>query len=236
MLSSIGSVFASTTAPSRQGGTSLRARFLERHGSDPSSAVSAIAFSAAVNGAAYLMLLVAFLIWAGREAFDSAELESPDALGAGLLVIVALAAVPFAFAPVRRHAIVSLRARLRPAQRGLRQLEGAPSRLASSIAAAVLAALVHIWALQAAGEVFDFDLDVATVGIVYLLGAMVATIVLTPGHIVALEVVFTAGLVAAGAPLATAVPTVLLYRVATFWLPFAAGAAAVAWLRRHDHV
>jgi undecaprenyl-diphosphatase len=80
------------------------------------------------------------------------------------------------------------------------------------------------------------DLDLATVGVVLLAGTILATAAPTPGHLVAIEAVLIAGLVADGAPFTLAVPAVLLYRVATFWVPLAAGPAAFAWLRDRGHI
>jgi glycosyltransferase 2 family protein len=43
-------------------------------------------------------------------------------------------------------------------------------------------------------------------------------------------------LVAAGLPQHTAVPTVFLYRLLTFWLPLAPGWVALHWLKREDYI
>ena len=56
----------------------------------------------------------------------------------------------------------------------------------------------------------------------------------TPGGLGAVEAALSTGLAAAGMPPAAAVSAVLLYRVATFWLPVPSGWVAMHWLQRRD--
>jgi undecaprenyl-diphosphatase len=236
LLASLSTTFASTTAPARLGGRSLQTRFLERHGAEPTSAGASAAFDGAAGSVARVVLLGAFLVWAGRSNLESAPVEHPEALLAGVAVVVVLLVVSVAVAPLRRRTWATLGDRLGAARRGVHQLEGSPTRIAATTAAVALGALVQVGALQAATETVGIDLDLATVGVVLLAGTILATAAPTPGHLVAIEAVLTAGLVADGAAFALAVPAVLLYRVATFWVPLAAGPAAFAWLRDRGHI
>ena len=49
-----------------------------------------------------------------------------------------------------------------------------------------------------------------------------------------MEAALSAGLTAAGLPGAKAIGAVLLFRLATFWLPVPAGWMAMTWLQRRD--
>jgi undecaprenyl-diphosphatase len=236
LLASVCTTFASTTAPARLGGRSLQTRFLERHGAEPAAAAASAAFDGSAGTVARLVLLGAFLVWAGRSNLDSAPVERPEALLVGVAVVVALLAVSVVVAPLRRRTWGNLGDRLGAARRGLRQLEGSPTRIAATATAVALGALVQVGALQAATETVGIDVDLATVGVVLLAGTLLATAAPTPGHLVAIEAVLIAGLVADGAAFSMAVPAVLVYRVATFWVPLAAGPAAFAWLRDRGHV
>jgi uncharacterized membrane protein YbhN (UPF0104 family) len=57
---------------------------------------------------------------------------------------------------------------------------------------------------------------IAKIGLVYLTGSAIGSIIPTPGGIGAVEAGLTAGLTAAGVPVA--VSAVLLFRLLTFWL------------------
>ena len=78
----------------------------------------------------------------------------------------------------------------------------------------------------------DQTLPFATVAVVYLAGSVVGSAVPTPGGIGAIEAAMAAGLTAAGIPASIALPAVLLYRIATFWIPIPVGWAALTWLQR----
>jgi uncharacterized protein (TIRG00374 family) len=70
------------------------------------------------------------------------------------------------------------------------------------------------------------------VAVVYLAGSAIGNAAPTPGGLGAVEAALAAGLTAAGLAGDVAVSAVLLYRLATFWLPVAPGYMAFGWLQR----
>ena len=88
--------------------------------------------------------------------------------------------------------------------------------------------------MYAAMRSFGGDLSFAAVGAVYLAGSAVARAAPTPGGIGAVEAALIAGLVSVGLDKETAVPTVLLFRLASFWLPVLPGWIAFERLSRRD--
>jgi glycosyltransferase 2 family protein len=70
--------------------------------------------------------------------------------------------------------------------------------------------------------------------VVYLTGSALGSIVPTPGGLGAVEAALTAGLRAAGVAGTIAVSAVLLFRLATFWLPVPAGWVALKYLEREQ--
>jgi uncharacterized protein (TIRG00374 family) len=68
--------------------------------------------------------------------------------------------------------------------------------------------------------------------IVYLAGNAVGSAAPIPGGLGAVEAVLSAGLTAMGVPAHQAIPAVLVFRTATFWLPIPAGWVAYVALRR----
>jgi uncharacterized protein (TIRG00374 family) len=76
---------------------------------------------------------------------------------------------------------------------------------------------------------------IAKIGVVYLTGSALGSIIPTPGGLGAVEAALTAGLTAAGVPGGVAVSAVLLFRLITFWLPVPVGWAALNYLeRKHE--
>jgi glycosyltransferase 2 family protein len=68
--------------------------------------------------------------------------------------------------------------------------------------------------------------------VVYLAGNAVGAAAPTPGGIGGVEAVLAAGLTAIGIPAHEAIPAVLLFRIATFWLPIPAGWVSYVLLQR----
>jgi glycosyltransferase 2 family protein len=77
-------------------------------------------------------------------------------------------------------------------------------------------------------------IGLATVGFVYLTGSALAQAAPTPGGVGAVEAVLIAGLTAVGVDKEVAVPSVFLFRLATFWLPVLPGWLAFHHLTRRD--
>ena len=68
----------------------------------------------------------------------------------------------------------------------------------------------------------------------YLAGGAVGNAAPTPGGLGAVEAAISTGLAAAGMPGASAVSAVLLFRLATFWIPVPLGWLAYVWMQRRN--
>ncbi len=75
-------------------------------------------------------------------------------------------------------------------------------------------------------------LPIASIAVVYLMGSALGSAAPTPGGLGAVEVALSAGLTAAGLVSATALSSVLLFRLLTFWLPVPVGWVAFNYLQR----
>ena len=69
--------------------------------------------------------------------------------------------------------------------------------------------------------------------VVYLAGDAVGAAAPTPGGLGGVEAVLAAGLTAMGIPAAQAISGVLVFRIATFWLPIPAGWLSISRLSAH---
>ena len=129
-----------------------------------------------------------------------------------------------------------LRARLSPTLGQVlpRLLEVAqqPRKLAQGIGGTLLLSLSYILCLAACVAAFHRSVPIARIGVVYLTGSAIGSILPTPGGLGGVEAALTAGLTAAGVPGAAAVSAVLLFRLLTFWIPVPFGWAALNFLER----
>ncbi len=152
------------------------------------------------------------------------------ALGALALVMLALLAIP----SLRRWVLARTIPPLREALPRLVDLLSSPVKLIEALSGALLLNACYIAALWFAVRAFSGHLGIAVAAVVYLAGAAVATVAPTPGGLGAVEIALSTGLAGAGMPSAAAVSAVLLFRIATFWLPVPAGWAALRYLQRQS--
>jgi undecaprenyl-diphosphatase len=107
-----------------------------------------------------------------------------------------------------------------------------PHNLVRLSSGSVLVTVGNIIALVAALAAFGQHPPIATVAVVYLAGSAIASAAPTPGGLGATEAALVAGLSLTGTPERVAVPAVLLFRAATFWLPILPGWIAFVHLQR----
>ena len=232
----LGTAFTSTVAPAGIGGMALNVRFLQRQGVDSAVATSSVGLDAVGGFLGHVVLLVIFVIWAGRDAIGDVDLPSPWALAIGVGVVVAIAALSLLFPSTRRMVRTQVLPILGRAAGGLRDVLTTPSKIALMLGGSLLVTFSYLLAFVASAEAFDVSTRFATLGAVYLFGAAIATIAPTPGGIGATEAALIGGMVAVGVPNSQAVPAVFFFRLVTFWLPILPGWVAFTWLRRTDRL
>jgi uncharacterized protein (TIRG00374 family) len=107
-----------------------------------------------------------------------------------------------------------------------------PVKLSEGVGGALLVNAGYIVALWSSVQAFGGGIPFATVAVVYLAGGAVASLAPTPGGLGAVEAALSAGLAAAGMAGASSVSAVLLFRLATFWIPVPIGWLAFSWLQK----
>ena len=225
--------FVTLVTPAAVGGVALNVRFLQRRKIPSPVAVASIAVSQVVALALHILLLAIFAAIAGSGG--KSPIRPPTwsyFVVAGLLV---LAGAVLAFPAGRRL----VRARVSPAfgQVLPRLVEVAqnPRKLIEGISGALLLTLAYIACLAACVAAFGGSVPIAKIGVVYLTGSALGSIIPTPGGLGAVEAALTAGLTAAGVPGGIAVSAVLLFRLLTFWFPVPLGWVSLHYLEgKHD--
>jgi len=231
-LAQLAGSFVALVTPAAVGGVALNIRYLRKANVSPSDAGSSVGVSQVIAFSLHMILLVIFVAFT-RNARRS-SLRPPGWVWIALAALVAVALIVAAIPAGRRL----LRSRLAPALSQVipRLLEIAqrPAKLAVGIGGALLLTAAYIFCLDASVLAFGGSVALASVAVVYLTGSAIGSAVPTPGGVGAVEAALSAGLTAAGMPGAEAIGAVLLFRLATFWLPVPIGWAAMNYLQRHD--
>ncbi len=232
----VANTFAATTTPAGVGGLALSTRFLQKSGLGALRATAAVALQQSVQVITHVALLIFFTAAAGASADLSRFVPSTTVLyligGAALGVVGTFLFLPRA----RRWLDTAVRPRVSEVARDLVELAREPKRLALIVLGCAATTLGAALALWASVEAFGGDTSFVTVTVVTMIGGTLASAAPTPGGVGAVEAALIGGLAAFGVPAAIAVPSVLLYRVLTCWLPVFVGWPVMRWLTKNDMI
>ena len=228
--------FAATTTPAGVGGLALSARYLQKGGVNPLRATTAVALQQSVQVITHVGLLIFFTTAAGASADLSRFV--PDATVLYLVAGLVLGLIgTFLLVPkLRRWLATAVRPRLKEVIDDLVALAREPKRLALIVLGCAATTLGNAFALWASVEAFGGDTSFITVTVVTMVGGTLASAAPTPGGVGAVEAALIGGLAAFGMPAAIAVPSVLLYRVLTCWLPVFVGWQVMRWMTKNEKI
>jgi glycosyltransferase 2 family protein len=226
VLAQLAASFAGFITPPSVGGVAINVRYLRAAGLPTSGAATSVAVSQVVNGVVHAVLLVVVTAATGSASHPNLPIPSWVFIAVGGLAVVVgiLLAVPV----TRRWVLARVLPPLREALPRLLDLLSSPGKLTEALGGTLVLNACYVAALWFSVRAFAGTVPVAAVAVVYLAGAAVASVAPTPGGLGAVEVALSTGLTAAGMPGASAVSAVLLFRIATYWLP-----VPVGWLAMH---
>ena len=230
VIMQVANTFAATTTPAGVGGLALSVRFLQKGGLGAVRATAAVALQQSVQVFTHVVLLLTFSVAAGTSTNLSHLVPDPTVIlliGGAVLGIVGISLL----IPKLRHWLNdSVRPQVAEVVGELKDLLRDPKRFAVIVlgcGAIILGSALALWVSILA---FGGGTTFVTVTVVTMVGGTLASAAPTPGGVGAVEAALIGGLVAFGLPAGIAVPSVLLYRVLTCWIPVFAGWPTLRWL------
>ncbi len=222
--------FTGLVAPAAIGNIAMNARYLERSGTDPAVAAASVGLAQIAQFTSYTILLAVSGVLAGT-GFHASFTPSPTLVVAFLgvvAVIIVVLLLPFGRKLVQDRALPVLK------QVGPRIVSvfQHPRKLVTLLGGALLLDLSFVGAFTCSTRAFGGTLAIPALAVVYFAGAIVGSAVPTPGGLGGVEAALAAGLTAAGTDSGVAVSAVLLFRLATYWLPIPFGWASINYLQR----
>jgi undecaprenyl-diphosphatase len=236
VVAQFASSFINRVSPANVGGMALNARFLQKAGSDAAGSVAAVGVNSLAGAIMHLVLIVVFFVLAGHDLTKAFKLPSSSKILLIIAVILAVIGIVLASRPGRRWARKTLVPGLRSAAVSLKRVAKSPVKLGLLFGGSALITLAYIAALVASLEAFTTAPSLVLVGAVYLGAAALAAAAPTPGGLGAIETALIAGLTGVGVAAGPAVSAVLLYRLATYWLPVLPGWLSFRFLQRREYV
>jgi glycosyltransferase 2 family protein len=223
VLAQGGSSFINRVSPANVGGMALNARFLQKSGTATPASVAAVGVNALAGAVMHVLLIVVFFALAGHDLTRAFKLPSGSKILLALAVIIAVAGVVLATRPGRRWTRKQLIPGARSAAGSLRRAAASPVKLGLLFGGSALITLAYIAGLAASVQALGGGPGLVVLGAVYLAAAALAAAAPTPGGLGAIEAALVAGLTGVGMQPGPAVSAVLLYRLATYWLPVLPG-------------
>jgi uncharacterized membrane protein YbhN (UPF0104 family) len=242
--------------PAGIGGAAVNARFLTRLGLPMVQSVGTVAILGGLGAVADFLVFVVLVVagkWVGISGGSheltalGSKLKAPlHALGGpplplllGISGAVALGVTAVLWRRIRAHrnaraAADGSASRLRRLWRMLVELACSPTRLATLLtaSAATTMLLASGFAVGALAASAAPSVGFGSLFIGYLIGGAVGTAVPAPAAVGSTEAALVAVLITAHVPAGSALSTVLLFRLITFWAPAVVGLSAIRHLRR----
>ena len=229
--------YVNLAVPSMAGRIAVNIRFFQRHGVGPAQAVAVGALDG-VSGFVVQACLLAVLLLATPVSLDLQLDGASRALDILILVVVLAAvavAVVMAVGPWRRTVLGLVRRYVTEALaavRGLRSTRRLVMLLGGNLASEVLFAST----LAVFAAALGFRIGLGEALLINIGVGLLAGLLPVPGGIGVAEGGLTFGLISAGMPEEAAFGAVVLYRLATFYLPPVWGFFAMRWLQRNQHL
>ena len=235
-IAQVANTFAATTTPAGVGGLALSTRILQKSGLSTTRATTAVALQQSMQVIMHVVLLILFSTAAG--AGTDLSHFVPKSTMLYLIAGVALGIVGiFLLVPnLRRWLSTAVTPRLKEILTDIVEVAREPKRMSLIVLGCTGTTLGAALALWTSVEAFGGHATFVTVTVVTMVGGTLASAAPTPGGVGAVEAALIGGLAAFGVPAAVSVPSVLLYRVLTCWLPVFIGWPVMQWLTRNDMV
>jgi glycosyltransferase 2 family protein len=226
--------FVTLVTPAAVGGVALNVRYLNKAKVASADAVSSVGVSQVFAFAVHMLLLIIFVVLTGGS--PSRSIRTPPNWSYIALAVVGALVLAVLALPAGRRLV---RSRVAPALGQviprLLDIAQRPAKLAEGIGGAVTLTLSYIVCLYVCVLAVGGHAQFFAVGVVFLTGSAIASVVPTPGGIGVAETALS-GLLGAVAHVETgyALSAVLVFRLITFYVPAALGWIALNYLQRRD--
>jgi uncharacterized membrane protein YbhN (UPF0104 family) len=227
----LSTAFVGVAMPATVGHVAVNARYLHKQNVDEGTIAASVTVSQLVNVVTTVLLLIVLGVLTGSGLSRFRIAPGADLL-IGLAVIAVAIIVVLAVPQTRKMVTGTVWPHLRQIWPRLLDAVSQPLRLAIAAGANLLLSAAYTLALIATLWSVGAHPAILATAVVFLAGNAVGSATPTPGGLGGVEAVMSAGLTAIGIPAHQAIPAVLLFRMATFWLPIPLGWISFEVLQR----
>ncbi len=208
--------FMSKILPAGIGSASLNARYLYKAGHEKSDAAAILATHNIIGFMMFIIPVSIFLLFNGEALLEVFKVElKPVYFILGSIILLVLGLLIYFIKTVRHkiiRAVVSF-------VTSLREFTNSRSEVALANLSALGVSLGYILCLYFSFQAFNIPLSFSAAIFVYISAVVAKTAVPTPGGLGPLEIAMVSALITLGISNTDSLSVVVLYRLATFWLP-----------------
>ena len=227
----LATAFVGVAMPPTVGHVAVNARYLHKQNVDEGTIAASVTVSQLVNVVTTVLLLIVLGVLTGSGLSKFKIAPGADVI-IGLAVVAVAIIVVLAVPQTRKMVTGTVWPHLRQIWPRLLDAVSHPLRLAIAAGANLLLSAAYSLALIAALWSVGAHPAILAAAVVFLAGNAVGSATPTPGGLGGVEAVMAAGLTAIGIPAHQAIAAVLLFRMATFWLPIPLGWISYEVLQR----
>ena len=227
----LATAFVGVAMPPTVGHVAVNARYLHKQNVDEGTIAASVTVSQLVNVVTTVLLLIVLGVLTGS-GLSRFKIAPGADLIIGLAVIAVTIIVILSVPQTRKKVTGTVWPHLRQIWPRLLDAVSHPLRLGIAAGANLLLSAAYSLALIAALWSVGAHPAILAAAVVFLAGNTVGSATPTPGGLGGVEAVMAAGLTAIGIPAHQAIPAVLLFRMATFWLPIPFGWLSYVVLQR----
>lgn len=221
----VSTAFVNRLLPSGIGGLGLHGVYLYKRKHSAAEATVVVTVNNLIGMLAHLLLLTIVCVFEPSvvsELLERHNIHLPwIAVLSGVILVSVLLLIP-----AIQSRLLSFGANLLRSVRELSYIS-----LLRALGIALLLTLTYTLVLMCSARSIDIKLGLPQIFIVFSVGMLASTATPTPGGLVGAEAGLFAGFVAYGVPATNAAAAVLLFRLATYWLPLIPGVIAL-WTAR----
>ncbi|MBA2279491.1 flippase-like domain-containing protein [Candidatus Saccharibacteria bacterium] len=228
-IAQLAASFMSKIIPGGVGSASLNARYLYRAGNDRADSAAILAAGNVIGFAMFIVPLSIFLLFKG-ESISSVIAINITLRQAVIAVILLLVAI-FILAmnkKIKRKVVSAVSS----FATSIREFTNSPFEVALACASALAFSLAYVVCLYACFKAFGLNLGFAEAVLVYASAVIAKSVVPTPGGLGPLEIAMVSAMLGLGTAKPEALSVVVLYRLATFWLPIPFSLIAYQYMSR----
>jgi uncharacterized membrane protein YbhN (UPF0104 family) len=213
-------------------------RFFQRQGLPGATAITAGLIDSVVSTVVQATFLILLLIFSGASLSLDLNTPSGDSLRLlwiliGLLVVVVLVVV--LVGRIRRAIVERVRTWWPQLRSGLDALRN-PAKLTMLIGGNIATEVIFATALGLFTRSLGYPISLPDLLVINMSVSLLSSFIPVPGGVGVSEFGLTLGLTSAGMPEEPALAAVLLYRLASFYLPPLWGFFAMRWLQRNRYL